>query len=318
MRSLSDRDLRALRHPDEDARFYLALFFVGPVIAAAMFGIARFWIYPFFVMEFWEAIDYVQLWVLIALGIVAVVILVDLIHMLLYEALLSGAAAEITHEALPELEQAVSLTCAALDYPRDVIRAFLVSEEKYGAILFHRFWRDLLLVKAKVAEAAFQFDAPGELAFTVAAHVGAARARFTRQYFIRQSLDFVVRFPGLSLLVLPYLRAVQYTSDQISLAATGDLQTALDALSAGIVGKDLASTVALLGWLEQHDRRRWSFVSFLRRAAWAHPFPVDRIANLLCFARVSFPEQFEQILNSIPPMHRTRAIEILDRSRHAR
>ncbi len=124
--------------------------------------------------------------------------------------------------------------------------------------------------------------------------------------------------PLVNVLVLPWIRSTVYTADQIALAATGDLRSVLDALSARIVGKDLASIVAIIGWIEQHLHLRWSFLSLMMRLLSLEPHPVDRIANILCFAAETIPSQFSDEMQQLPDSHRERVLQILDKSRHAR
>lgn len=44
MRTLTDADLNACRHPGEKPRFFLALLFVGPVMAGSLLLLLLWWV----------------------------------------------------------------------------------------------------------------------------------------------------------------------------------------------------------------------------------------------------------------------------------
>lgn len=317
MRTLTDADLNACRHPGEKPRFFLALLFVGPVMAGSLLLLLLWWVVLPILLAGDGNFNVLISRIIYLVIIIALILLIAWLVSLAIDVKMRASAAEITPASLPELDTALVTVCNALGYHRDHFSAFLVQNEKYD--LEMTTWRrSHLFIYSGLAEAVYEYDAPGELAYFAASAVGELRIREMRMMFIRHSIDFVNKTPLLNLMVLPYLRATVYTGDRVALAATGDLQSALDAMAGRIVGKDLASIVALGSWIEQHGRLRGSFLSFLFRMFSGEPHPVDRLCNILCFAREALPRRYEEVISSLPVAHRKQVEAILAESRHRR
>ncbi|MEM0923655.1 MAG: hypothetical protein AAGI13_11455 [Pseudomonadota bacterium] len=314
---LSEREIRACLHPDERMRFILALVFVliGLILIAA--GMVINWVEPFFSMPLEGAIIQSVIRILgLLFGLLSFYVLLW-IGTLFLRARLRAYAAEVNDTSLPEIEEVLSQVCLSLDYPRRSIEAFLIEQKIYGIGML-RSWRGrFLIVTSEIAESVYDYDAPGELAFFIASHVGAIRARMLRTAFIARCSLVIAGIPVLGFFIRPYLRATVYSADRLALRVTDDLQAALDAVAARITGKDLASMVALTAWIEQHQALRYSFISFLIRMPSAEPHPVDRIANLLCYALFEMPDQYLALVRGMPDAKRRHLEEMLSASRHA-
>ena len=169
------------------------------------------------------------------------------------------------------------------------IHIFVYENSSFNAFASILFFRRAIFLNSEILEHGVSDD---EVRMLV--------GRFIGYWRVQQDLGVVgwfVRMMSrtgvLTLLILPFERAMVYTGDRLGLAAiNGDISAACSLMQKLMVGRSLGYSINPLGVIEQASKIKGSIFAFLARLPMAFPHTVTRYVDLIAFAKRQFPDQY--------------------------
>lgn len=267
---ISDSDLKKAIHPNETARFNLALLICFP---AAIFGLIAT------VASFGLILIYV--------GLIALSVWFGLS---IAKASLIANSVRVSKLNFPEVFSIYEEVRAQLGYEKD-IPIYIIEEGTVNALIAKFFGTKFIVLYSELVKD-MRGGSSVQMKWIIARFIGALKAKHFRLDFLRILIDSIEKIKIFNLFILPYERATQYTGDNIGLLICKDVFHAFRAFDKFMVGNDLSGDVNFQGILDQSKDVKGDFFAMLARITSTHPHQVDRYLNLLAFARKEFPEQF--------------------------
>jgi hypothetical protein len=142
-------------------------------------------------------------------------------------------------------------------------------------------------------------DRRRELKFLLARYVGAFKARHMRLEIVALVISAIHQVKFLNLFLNPYYRATSYSGDQIGLACSGDLRTALRATARLMCGKDVEPAVAAAGVIDQAAIVSHRVLPRLAQVFAPEPHLTNRYLNLVMFAKARHPSDWRSFMDEL-------------------
>jgi len=264
---ISDRAFRALEHPLQRRRFYLALAFailLFPLIAIGLVLGTIVLVVPFFAFMLWLG------------GRV-------------FYARYLGNSILVSKLNYPRIYDIGEELKTLIGYHKPV-NIFVYEQGHFNAYLMKFiFFRRAVFLNSELLESGVSDD---ELRWLIGRFIGYLRARRRAGFWgwlIRAAQTLLV----FNLFLDPYERALVYTGDRIALAViNGDISTATSVMQKLMVGRQLGYSVNPVGIADQQRQVKGSFFAFLARLPLAFPHLTTRYVDLICFAKPNYPAQY--------------------------
>lgn len=287
---LTKQDLEYCKYPWEDFWFKVAVAVVIPVVLCIYFLTKislQFLLVALLVLS-------VTLWLAHAFA----------------KAYLMGNAVRISNNNFPEVARLVEEVKFILDYPGEV-PVFVVDNPEFNAS-FSKFLKiQFIVLRVDLVEELLEQREVIQLKWVIARYIGTLKAKQVRFDILKVLLSTIERIKLFNLFILPYERAIQFTGDNIGLAACGSLPEVMKAFDKYLFGSQLAKHLALAGILEQSKENRKDFMAYLFWALSPQPPIIDRYLNLLAFSKKYFPQQFKSYTERLGPTAFNEISEIL-------
>lgn len=266
---IADDVFLSLKHPLQPRRFALALFFalmLFPLIAIALAAGTVVLIVPFVAFLLWLSGR------------------VMFAHFMGNSILVSELNYPRIHHIAEELKTAIGY--------KKPVNVFVYEQGHFNAYLMKFFfYRRAVFLNSELLEAGVTDD---ELRWLIGRFIGYLRARRKAGFWgwtIRAAQHLLV----FNLFLLPYERALVYTGDRIALAVINfDISSAIAAMQKIFVGRQLGYSVNPNGIVDQHRMVKGSIFAFLARLFIAFPHMTARYVDLIGFAKVRVPVQYER------------------------
>ena len=277
-RKLSDSELRSLRHPKEDSRFFLALVICVPMALAIFF------------LAFLS-------WEIFLIVLVAAALLLWLVHAMAKAHLVANSV-RVSEKNFSEIFRVVEEVKYVLDYKKEV-EVFIVEDGNVNAFLANFFRINYIILNSELVEDMLNGKSILQMKWVIARFVGALKAKHLRLDIFKLVLESIENIKIFNLFILPYERATQFSGDNIGLAVCGDFGEVMHAFDKFLVGNQLAKRVNLAGVLEQGRETKKSFLAFFLRLFATHPHVIDRYLNLLAFAKKYMRAQYNAYIANL-------------------
>lgn len=301
----SPLDIETLRHPAEYSRLILA-------VSASIIGVGVL-LLIFVIVYSTSLVELAGVFALLLLLVVGIIWL----FLIVGRARLLGNCLFVSHLSLPQLQQVVDTVRNRVGYSRRV--DIYVSDSVDHPVTLATFMgtRILILKAGTVADLETE-DNRQQLEFVLGSVFGALKARHRQFILLSVLLEFETKLKVLNVFLTPYFRATVYTGDQIGAACCGSVTAALAAMNRLMVGKELASNVALEGVLNQAVKVRKRLLPRLGQLDSTTPHLTNRYLNLLAFMASKFPEEMNAYVTSLDSPSRELLAELNDTSIHGR
>jgi hypothetical protein len=264
---MTNADFRSLKHPLQDRRFALALFFaliLFPLIAALLTVGTAILLVPLFAFLFWMSAR-------------------------VYYAYYMGNSILVSELNYPRINSIAEELKARIGYAKPV-NVFVYEQGNFNAVLVKFFfYRRAVFLNSELLEAGVTDD---ELRWLIGRFIGYLKARRLSGFWgwtIRSAQKLLV----FNFFLLPYDRALNYSGDRVALAViAGDITTAVSAMQKIFVGRQLGYSVNPSGMVDQHRRVKGSFFALMARIWMSFPHMTARYVDLIACARQRYPAQY--------------------------
>ena len=222
---------------------------------------------------------------------------IAVVHRLL-RARLMGGAIKVGPASFPEIHQAALEATRRLAYDGKV-EVYVIEEGSFNAKLAKFMGTRVILLHSDVVSRAYEDPAAvDDVQWIVARFVGALKARY-RVKSLAMLMDAIRPLGFLTLFLLPFERATQYSGDQIGVAAVGDVRPALRAIHRLFVGRELGDRVTPAAVVRQGEALRTDPFGMLATVTSTHPHMTSRYLNMIDFAAARYPEGLAEYTASL-------------------
>jgi tetratricopeptide (TPR) repeat protein len=273
---ISKQELHSLLHPTEDERLAIALLVAIPVAVISLILI------------------YLSRGLLLVF-ILSIVFFVWFILQIAKADLIANSV-RVSNKNFPKIYEMLREVKYVLDYDKPV-DTYIIEEGTVNALLAKFFKTKFIILHSELVEDMLENNKLLQMKWVIARFVGALKAKHCRLNILRVIVESIEKLKIFNLFILPYMRATQYSGDQIGLAVCGDLDQVMVAFQKLMVGNKLSEKVNFEGMLDQGKDVQGGFFSLLARLSSTHPHMVSRFLNLLAFAKWKYPEMFEKYIS---------------------
>jgi hypothetical protein len=282
---ISPLDVEALRHHTEPSRFALATIAIGVTVGVAVF----FSVSSIGPMES-----------LVFAGLMTFLLGFTWLLLQLWRIRLLGAAVEVTRETLPEMQDAIDIVRARLNYTRRT-PVYIVDKQTPRVSMTSYFGVKVIIIEGTAVADLMTPETRSELIFLLSTYFGALKAehaRWTPALVLFQALG-LLKF--LDLFLRPWYRATVFTGDQIAYVCCADLRVSLSVVYRALAGKEIAPRIRLEGFVEQSLRVRRGKILRLAQLFSHQPHPTNRYLNLIAYAAQTRPQEYAALRSTLEP-----------------
>ncbi|TAN57809.1 MAG: hypothetical protein EPN26_02265 [Rhodospirillales bacterium] len=274
---LSPSKMNQLIHPSEKSRFILALMASVPTMAAIIYASG--------------------LMLPISLIYIIFILSIYVLWTMTIKAIFRANLVRVSEHSFQQIHNMVTVIKRRLEYNGNV--DVFVYEGKFIATLVKFIGLNVLLVGADVAKCILKDENTKEIEWYLARYIGALKAKHYRADYLISIINIIDKLKIMLLFTYPYQRAIMYSGDQIGLAVNGDLKASINCLYKEVVGKDLSEFVSLASISEQANETRHSILAKIVQLFLISPHWINRLLNLLCFAKKHYPELYFDYINRL-------------------
>ncbi|KMQ49936.1 hypothetical protein CHISP_3150 [Chitinispirillum alkaliphilum] len=277
MNKLTEHQIRSAVHPDLPSRYGIAVF--GGLLF--LFAIIVF-----------LTIDQ-------ATEVFSILLITFLLHFVFTRTLkasLFANSVQVSDINFPEIKKITEEIKEAFSCSEE-FEIFILNGTGFNTV-YHKFLRsNILILGSDMVVDMLKTENRSQLIWAISRFVGALTSKQLGPVYLNALLQSVNQFALFNLITAPYERATQLTGDNLGMLATGDIEQILGVFNKFLVGTDLSEKVNITGLISQKKELQNSFFSFLARAGSTHPHLIDRHLNILAFARIAYPEEFEKFIS---------------------
>lgn len=114
-------------------------------------------------------------------------------------------------------------------------------------------------------------------------------------------ISFASKVPIVNFFIRPYERATAYTGDRIALAKIeGDISSGVSVMNKLLVGRTLGYSVNPAGVVDQNLKAERDVFTTISRLTMPLPHTLTRYADLIEYARVTYPDQYARFAAENP------------------